>query len=337
MSTARLKVVHAGPLVTLQDKGRFGALRYGVSAAGPMDRLGFAAANASLSQPMRQTAIEVSLGGLTLECVEGPVMLSVTGGSFALALGPQSLSGWQAVTLAQGQQLSIRGGAWGSWAYVAVAGQIEATEWLGSTATASMTNFGGGALEAGQILTVAQAAALPAREGPIPLPGNYAPPKTVRVTLGPQDRHFSADQIAAFTHDSFTASGAYDRMGMRLEGPRLSPEGALSIPSEPILRGSVQVAGDGRATILLADHGTTGGYPKIATVLAEDQDLLTQLRAGDVFRFAVVSPQDALQIARKEAELRKAYLAELAAPRATLAEKLIRENLVGGVIAETPD
>ncbi|MCY4180118.1 MAG: allophanate hydrolase, partial [Litoreibacter sp.] len=182
MSSARLKVVHAGPLVTLQDEGRFGALRYGVSAAGPMDRLGFASANASLARPVGQTAIEVSLGGLTLECLDGPLTLAITGGAFVLSLASQNLSGWQVLTLAPGEQLSIRGGNWGSWAYVAVAGQIEAQEWLGSAATASMTNFGGGALSAGKVLTVTQAEALPGREGPISLPDHYAPPKSIRVT-----------------------------------------------------------------------------------------------------------------------------------------------------------
>ncbi|MEM6408438.1 MAG: biotin-dependent carboxyltransferase family protein [Pseudomonadota bacterium] len=337
MSAAHLRVLQVGPLVTLQDAGRFGALRYGVSAAGPMDRLSFAAANACLGQHLGQTGVEISLGGLALECVSGLVSLAVTGGEFGLELGGEARAGWHVVTLEPGQRLSIRGGAWGSWAYLAFAGKLKARDWLGSAATASMTNFGGGALEPGQELIIEEAQALPARNGPVQRPHGYAPPKTVRASLGPQDRHFTPEQIEAFAQDSFTVSGAYDRMGMQLHGPRLSPDGALSIPSEPILRGSVQVSGDGTATILLADHGTTGGYPKIATVIADDQDLLAQLRSGDRFRFSIVSPDDALSIARREAQARVEYFAALARPKASLAEKLMRENLVDGVVSDTPD
>ncbi|MEM7471539.1 MAG: biotin-dependent carboxyltransferase family protein [Pseudomonadota bacterium] len=337
MSTAKLRVAQAGPLVSIQDAGRFGALRFGVSAAGPMDRLSFSSANAALGRELGATSIEVSLGGVSLDCIQGAATLAVAGGDFTSKLDTQNLSRWQVVTLEQGQSLSIRGGSWGSWCYVAVAGALQANEWLGSTATASMTNFGGGALFAGQILTISDAQVLPSREGEISRPATAAPPTSIRVNLGPQDRHFADEKIEMLQSEPFCVSGAYDRMGMRLDGPPLSPDGALSIPSEPILRGSVQVSGDGVATVLLADHGTTGGYPKIATVLLEDQDRLVQLRSGSSFRFVAVSSEEALQVAREEARMRSTYLSGLAQPKPSLQERLMQENLVGGVVSETPD
>jgi allophanate hydrolase len=88
----------------------------------------------------------------------------------------------------------------------------------------------------------------------------------------------------------------------------LTPEGALSIPSEPILRGSVQVAGDGLATVMLADHGTTGGYPKIATVVSDDLDGFVQLRPNDAVRFKLISPPQAVALARAGDRALRAYL-----------------------------
>ena len=100
-------------------------------------------------------------------------------------------------------------------------------------------------------------------------------------------------------------------MGLRLAGPPLMPEAALGIPSQAVTRGAVQVSGDGAATILMADHQTTGGYPKIATVLDADTDALTQLRPGDALAFQAVSPERAVQIARGRAQAVAAFLARL--------------------------
>ncbi len=116
--------------------------------------------------------------------------------------------------------------------------------------------------------------------------------------MGPQDRFFAAEAKAAFLSDVFRVTDAGDRMGVRLRGPKLVPEGALSIPSEPILRGSVQVAGDGVPAVLMADHGTTGGYPKIATVIGADLDGFAQLRPRDAVVFRAVTPEAAVGAAR---------------------------------------
>jgi allophanate hydrolase len=120
-------------------------------------------------------------------------------------------------------------------------------------------------------------------------------------------------------------------MGVRLDGPQLVLDGALSIPSEPILRGAVQVSGDGIPTVLLADHGTTGGYPKMATVVSADLDRFTQKRAGDAVQFRAITAGDAIIAARKAGVAWRTYLADVSQPRGTLAQRLMRENLVGGV------
>ena len=329
MSEAVLSVTFAGPLVTFQDAGRFGQMRYGVAASGPMDRLAFDAANAALGNRAGQTAIEVSLGGLMLQCKSGEVTIAVAGGDFVVEHGAQKLQSWTILTLRKGERLAIRAGRAGSWAYVAFAGAVQATDWLGSRATHSTSGFGGGAVRSGDQITVAEAVTREDRLGDIPQP-DFLPQGAVGVVVGPQDQHFAKETVAQFVTEAFKVTDAYDRMGMRLSGPQLALKGALSIPSEPIVRGSVQVSGDGVPTVLLADHQTTGGYPKIATVLSSETDRLAQFRAGQPVRFAAVTPELAVKQVRQFLARKETYLADIAIPRGTLEQRLMRENLISG-------
>ena len=336
MSTARLKVGFAKPLVTVQDAGRFGQMRFGVPASGPMDRLACRAAFAALGRPVG-ACIEVSLGGLVLECVEGGVSFAVAGGGFAVDCNGAASSGWTVQTLQAGQRLTLRAGRWGSWCYLAFAGELQATRWLGSAATHGGSGFGGGAVQAGQVFDVSDAEVSEDRLGDLPVPDFAQPSPGVRVVMGPQEHRFEAASVELFTREAFRVSDAYDRMGMRLDGPKLKLGEVLSIPSEPVLRGSVQVSGDGVPTVLLADHQTTGGYPKIATVVAGDTDRLAQTRSKDVLRFKAVTPEEAIAITREEAGRQEAYLDELAKPRGSLMQRLMRENLISGVVSDAEE
>lgn len=327
MSVARFKVTFAGPLVSFQDGGRIGHMRFGVPASGPMDRFGFAAAHAMLSRDAG-TAIEISLGGLVLECTDGAVTCALAGAAFSLN---GSEPGWQVVTVHAGDKLTLRGGAWGSWAYLAFAGKIKAAEWLGSTATHTLSGLGGGALRIGDTFEVHSATAQTTRDGTYDYPSIVRPQSEIRVVAGPQDQHFAPGALDALTSTPYRMTDAFDRMGVRLDGPSLPLANALSIPSEPILRGSIQVAGDGVPVVLLADHQTTGGYPKIATVLSADTDRLAQMRAGDAVRFKIVTAAQAIVLAREINAARMTALSALAAPRATLGQRLMQANLISGV------
>lgn len=333
MSTAQLKVSFAGPLVTFQDAGRLGQLRFGCPPSGPMDRVAHAAANAAMGNPLGATCIEVSLGGLILECRDGAVSFAVAGGDFSVSCGQAKLASWQVHNLQAGERLTIRGGASGSWCYVAFAGAMQAQSWLGSTATHYLSGLGGGQLLAGQTLEIAGAELRPDRVGSFTASSaDKGLVGIIRVGVGPQEAQFVPGTLQAFLGGTYRLTDAFDRMGVRLEGPKLALKDALSIPSEPILRGSVQVSGEGVPTVLLADHQTTGGYPKIATVLSCDTDRLAQMRSGDSFRFQAVTPEEAVVLMRTDHAARQAYLASLAAPRPSLSEALMRENLIGGVI-----
>jgi allophanate hydrolase len=334
MTEATLRVNFAGPLVTIQDRGRAGQMRFGVANSGPMDRLSAAAANSALGNAPDATLIEVSMGGVMLECVTGALSVALAGGAFAVGRAGDAPDGWSVFALEQGDKLTIRPGKSGSWTYLAVAGTLVANRWLGSAATHSTSGFGGGQLTLGQTLTITDARVHEDRHGSIQRPDFLPEGDDIRVVMGPQDRHFSDAALAAFQSQPFALTSAFDRMGVRLSGPELSLNGALSIPSEAITRGSVQVAGDGVPTVLLSDHQTTGGYPKIATVISGDVDRISQKRAGDPVRFVPVSPKEAVQITRDAAQFRDAYLATISEPKGTLEQRLMRANLISGAIAD---
>ena len=329
MYKVEFSIPFAGPLVTIQDMGRPGNMRYGVSASGPMDRVSFEAANAALGNEKNQTAIEISLGGLILQCKEGPISIAITGGNFTIEYQDQKISSWTVLTIQKGERLSIRAGDAGSWAYLAFSGKINAKNWLGSDATHSTSGFGGGFLKSGQKITIDNPSIKENRIGAILKPEFYLK-GPIQAVLGPQEQHFMKPSVERFTRDIFEVSKNYDRMGMQLKGPKLELNNALSIPSEPIIRGSVQVSGDCTPTVLLADHQTTGGYPKIATVISSDIDRLSQLRAGDTFKFSLISSSQAINITRKFLYKKEKYLQKISIARGFLEQRLMSENLIGG-------
>ncbi|MEP1206194.1 MAG: biotin-dependent carboxyltransferase family protein [Rhizobiaceae bacterium] len=308
MTTSRIRISHAGPYVTFQDGGRPGHMRFGVPASGPMDCTSFTAANLAIGNDRDTTCIEVSMGGLSLECLSGGLTLSVVGGQFTVDHAEHSLQSGVVVTLEKGQILNIRPGASGNWCYLAFAGQLNASTWLGKSATHALSGFGGGILATGQELAVSNSRMMRQLDGPVAAFNTRSFGKHLRVVMGPQDQHFTSEAVKNFLGSEFTLSDAYDRMGVRLKGPKLALDGSLSIPSEPVLKGSVQVAGDGVPTVLLADHQTTGGYPKIATVISADLDDFAQMRPRQKFRFQAIEPKDAIMLARMRAiELRSYY------------------------------
>lgn len=299
MTRARLRVVQAGPLCSIQDGGRPGFLRFGVPASGAMDRTALTLANHAAGNPPGAAGIEVSLGGLTLAVEEGSLSVALAGGGFVAQIGAARHGAWQVLTLREGDELTIRRGPWGAWCCLAFAGRLRATEWLGSAATHALSGLGGGALRAGDLVQIDNARLLPER--PIPCPVWARPRGEVAVVIGPQDRFFGVDRIDLLLGATFRLTDAYDRMGVRLRGPSLAPQAALSIPSEPVLRGSIQVAGDGVPAVLMADHQTTGGYPKIATLVASELDGFAQLRPHAAVGFRAVSPEQAVAMVRQRA------------------------------------
>jgi 5-oxoprolinase (ATP-hydrolysing) subunit C len=341
-----LRILSAGPGVTLQDGGRRGLLRFGVTGAGPMDSFAFAIANAAAGAPRNATTIEVSLGGIELAADE-PVSLAIAGGAFRIDLGGRPLPSAVVVTPEPGQPIRIAPGGSGAWCYVAVAGRFDVPPVLGSTATHVRSGLGGlsgRALQTGDVLPVANPRVITVAGACIIPPGLEPAGDAIRVVLGPQDDYFDERAIAAFLQGPWTVSPRSDRMAYQLEGPRIHHAKGFNILSDAIAFGAVQVPGEGKPVVLMADRQPTGGYPKIANVIGADLGRMAQLRPGAKLRFTSVSIAEAVAARRARAAALAAKVAlEPIVRRNFSSEFLLQVNLVGGVTAdgepdgETPD
>lgn len=331
-----LRILSAGPGVTLQDGGRYNFLRFGVTPAGPMDPFAFAAANVVAQVRHDATAIEISLGGIEVMAEGAAVTVAVAGGDFRLILGDIDWTGPVRVRLDPHARLSIRPGRRGVWCYLAVAGCIAVAPTLGSTATHTRSALGGlkgRALQAGDFVPITRPKVIEPPLAAIVAPWLERPGNIIRVMLGPQDDYFAADQIAAFLNGPWTISTWSDRMAYQLEGHRLTHAKGFNIVSDGIAIGAIQVPGEGLPLVLMADRQPTGGYPKIATVIGADLGKLAQLRPGVQLHFQVVSLSDAVEARRAQARLLQAPIALEPLVRTEFSsEFLLGLNLVDGVV-----
>lgn len=331
--SATLRLLTAGPGITVQDGGRHGFLRYGVTAAGPMDPFAHALANRALGNPADAAAIEISLGGIELAAEGAPVTIALAGGDFQAMLDGQMLPPAVVARLEPGASLKVRAGPAGVWSYLAVAGGLDLPPVLGSRATHTRTGMGGldgRMLQAGDILPVGMAAGEIAT-GRIVAPLLERPAESVRVLLGPQDDYFAQDQIAAFLAGPWTVSARGDRMACFLEGPRLSHQLGFNIPSDGVAMGAIQVPGEGLPIVLMADRQSTGGYPKIATVIGADLGRLAQARPGTRLGFRAVSHAQAVQARAEEQSFLSGKIAIEPLTRSRFSpEFLLGLNLVDG-------
>jgi biotin-dependent carboxylase-like uncharacterized protein len=331
-----LVVLSAGPATSLQDAGRFGWQRYGVGPAGAMDRPALALANVLAGNPPGTVAIEFALAGGRLQVEGGSARLALAGAEAGLKIDGKPVPPLTSATAHDGQVIEVGAARSGVFLYLAVAGGLTMSPTLGSLSLHHRTGIGGvggRTLRAGDRLPLA----LSEPSGPeLALPGPpQAPDGPIRVVLGPQDDHFTASGIATLVNSDYTVSEQADRMGMRLNGPKIEhgPKG-YNIVSDGIPTGGMQVPGNGLPLILLADRQTTGGYPKIATVISWDVPRLAQCRPGTKLRFAAVSRAEAVRIAREADAAFRALVAKVRP--AGLAEfdsgELLSVNLIDGVV-----
>ncbi len=330
--SVKLRILQIGPSSSVQDAGRRGHLRYGVTESGVMDRVAYHMVNAALGNPSDAPVLEISLGGAQIVCEEGSLSCAVGGGDFNVSLDGNDIPSWSIFTLTAGSTLRIRSGSWGSWCYIAFAASLQSERWLGSASVTMGSGLCGAALAQDDLLELQQARLIADDCISYFDASPLKPADNFRVVLGPQDRFFDDASKAALTEQAFEITAEYNRMGMRLKGPSLNINQALDMPSEPIARGSLQVPGHGDPICLMADHQTAGGYPKIATVISTDLDRLAQCRAGDVLRFSAVSVAESIQLTRAHHEQFLLHLEQIAQNRLGLTERLWSNNLISGSV-----
>ena len=331
-----LVVRACGPMTSIQDAGRFGWQRYGVSSSGAMDRLALAFANALVGNAPGAGALEFMLMGGSFAIEGGTARLAVAGAPCAVAVDGQPARAMTSLTLRPGQTLSVGPAQAGAYAYLAIAGGLALPLELGSLSLQPRARIGGiegRALRPGDHLPLALADAPKGPELALDAVAIDAD-APIRVVLGPQDDYFSKEGIETFLSSAYTVSREADRMGYRLAGPKIAHARGFNVVSDGIVTGSIQVPGAGEPIVMMADRQTTGGYPKLATVISSDLRLVSQRRSGEAIRFAAVGIEEAQAIARERAELVRMLPAEARPVRGGLppSEDLLALNLAGAAI-----
>jgi KipI family sensor histidine kinase inhibitor len=294
-----IEVLDGGLLTTIQDAGRHGHRRLGVPTCGALDRGAAAAANRALGNAASCAVLECTAVGPTLRFL-ATTRFALAGADLGAVLERADLGSWavpigRAIVARAGNVLSMRERRHGLRAYVAIAGGFDVPPVLGSCATDLVATFGGlegRALRAGDVLAASGARAEGAQTVD---PASTTPNKPVllRVVAGPQDDMFTPDALPQLESQIYEVGPLSDRTGCRLQGPPLAHRDKGEILTDGMVPGCIQVPPDGQPIVMLADGPTTGGYPKIATVVGADLDLLAQLGPGDDVRFRVITVDDA--------------------------------------------
>ncbi|HEV8211544.1 MAG TPA: biotin-dependent carboxyltransferase family protein [Vicinamibacterales bacterium] len=292
-----IAVIKPGMLTTVQDLGRWGFQAQGVPVAGPMDPVSHRLANALVGNDRDAALLEVTLVGPELE-FEDERLVASAGAEFELSLDGRPVRSRAPFIVSAGSRLRFGARQFGARAYLAVSGGITVPPVLNSRSTHVLSGMGGvdgRALLAGDRLPLgvrsrSARAALPltARES------RSDPQPTVRVLPGPQVEYFAPGALDVLQSAPYAIAQNSDRMGFRLEGPPLTHSRGADIVSDATPLGVLQVPASGQPILLMADRQTTGGYPKIATVIAADLAIAGQLAPADTIRFVVCTAREAL-------------------------------------------
>lgn len=271
-----------GMLSLVEDGGRPRLGHLGVSVSGAFDRGALRQANALLGNPPDAASIEVLGGGLILHA-ERDHRIAVTGAFTEVVVDARQAAYGRAIHLASGQTLRLGTPVAGLRTYVGVAGGIVSTPELGSGSTDTLAGLGPAPLSVGDRLGIGPAGPVQDLEDVLPLARSGE--LTLDVILGPRDDWFTSGAIRRLLEDPWQISPSSNRIGVRLTGPRLDRSVSRELPSEPCLRGSIQVAADGQPIVFGPDHPVTGGYPVIAVVVDTHTDRLAQAAPGRTLRF----------------------------------------------------
>ncbi len=296
MTQAWLDVVEAGPRTTVQDVGRPGWGHLGVPPSGALDRGSFALANRLVGNAPTDAALEATLCGPAVRlAAREPRRVAVTGAPAPVTVDGAGRPLWAPFDLRPGQTLRVGGAVGGARTYLAFGGGIAVDAVLGSRSTDLLSGLGPPPLAAGMrldlgadtrwrpLVDVAPAAALPAEP-------------VLAVTPGPRADWFVPGAFDLLLTAVWTVLPASNRVGVRLDGPRLSRSRAGELPPEGLVTGSVQIPAAGTPLVFMNDHPVTGGYPALAVVVDADLDLVAQLAPGAPVRFAAAMSEAATAV-----------------------------------------
>ena len=307
-----LDVVAPGPHTTIQDRGRIGYQNVGLPTSGPLDRISLNLANALVGNEPGAPALEMLLQGPTLKVAAESVRVALVGCSASIQVRsgtPRTIPAGQSVRLMRDEVFRIGTLGDSVCAYLAIEGGPDVPAVLGSASTftrGAIGGFRGRRLQQGDSVPLRLASVDDRGERALAGPLDLAIDQPIRVVLGPQTDYFTPAAVQTFLSSDYTVSPQADRMGYRLAGPTLAHVAGYDIVSDGIVSGAIQVPGSGLPIILLVDNQTTGGYPKIATVVSADIPVVGRRKPGRTIRFVAIEVEEAVLLRREqEAALRR--------------------------------
>ena len=291
----RINVESPGIYTTVQDRGRFGSLADGIGQSGVMDTDAYSKANILAGNSENAAVLECTYTGpvltFTSEC-----LMAITGADMNPKIDGAPVKNYEKLNVKAGSVLDMSDAAGkGIRSYIAFHGGINVPMVLGSRSTDIKAHLGGiegRALKSGDVLeTGTDFVEEESKESFSP--AVFERDIAVHVVPGPQEEYFTEKGINDFYSHTYSVTDKSDRMGLRLDGIEIETLNGSDIVSDGIVFGSIQIPGNGKPVIMMADHQTTGGYAKIATVCSFDLPLLGQARPGSTVRFIRTSIEDA--------------------------------------------
>ena len=297
-----LLVTKEGLLTTVQDSGRFGYRSYGVNPNGPMDRTAVRLLNQLLGNDSDAPVLELYFPAGEY-IFESETVFAVGGADFSPKLSGAEIETWATYRASRGEPLKFAKKRFGNCAYLAVCGGFDINTWLGSASTNLVVGKGGvdgRKLCSGDRVpfrSVTENSGSLGRKIGRSLVPSYSASPVIKVTAGPEYDVLTGLSQDTLFGEKFTVSVQSDRMGFRLHGSPLFRLSETEILSSGTTFGTIQLLPDGQTIVLMADHQTTGGYPRIANIASVDLPLMAQMSPGDTVSFDLIGLDEAESLA----------------------------------------
>ncbi|MGN1480356.1 biotin-dependent carboxyltransferase family protein [Porcipelethomonas sp.] len=301
-----VKILRAGPMMTVQDCGRFGFADKGVSQSGVLDYYSAACINCILGNSRNEAVIEMTMMGGDFE-FENTAFFALGGADMQACLNGRECSLYTVYKAESGDVLTMGYAQKGCHGYISFSGGIDVPVVMGSRSTnmkCGIGGFNGRKLMTGDVINTGF---LSCTEG-ISIEPEDVYGDIVHVVSGAQCDMFTQKGIDTFFSEEYTVSGNYDRMGCRLQGTAIESKNGMDIISDGIAFGSIQISSDGQPIVMLADRQTIGGYAKIGAVATADIPKFVQHKPGEKIKFEKITIKEAQKMyIRREKELNKMF------------------------------
>jgi biotin-dependent carboxylase-like uncharacterized protein len=315
MNKAYFEILRAGVNTTIQDEGRNHLYHVGITISGAIDQRNFKLSNKLVENQLNEAVVEFAYQGPLLKLKNGKINFAISGDIFFKIIRKnleiEDGECYKNYILDDEDQIDIISTKNSTYGYLAVNGGFDLKKTWDSYSINTKANIGpndGKKYSLNDKIFIKKSETKNLNKKNINY--DYSTDNIIRIIKGTNFDYFSKDAIDKFFNEDFLITNLVDRMGIRLKGPKLENIVSTNIKSEGLVRGVIQVPADGNPIIMLSDHGTVGGYPKIAVVIAADLDLIGQLTPGTKINFKEVSLEEAQNIFKAYTENTKKYLNE---------------------------